>query len=311
MEKWIEHIQKHTLSLDESNPHLHNEDLLAYLSFYSFHMDRVHTYRCGFVPSAHFRIFTQLFSRKKAKGLVVLVHGYLDHAGGLSKTVNHLLEDGYDVLTLDLPGHGMTEGGNGSIRTFDEYVQAIIDVCETSTYYVKQTTIIGMGHSTGAAMLFHTACQNKIKFDRLIFVAPLFMPFRWTLVKGIIKAAGKVRPRSRRRFKRNSADRTYHSFIKKDPLQSKWLHADWLLAMEAWQSSIENCLVYKNPVYLIQGTKDTTVEWPVNIRFFRKKCKNIQVMLLPEGRHQLLNERGLYREIIMERISQFLRQSVK
>jgi len=49
----------------------------------------------------------------KPKGCVWLVHGWQSHSYFMSKFVDPLLDQGYRVITLDLPGHGQSSG-----RTF-------------------------------------------------------------------------------------------------------------------------------------------------------------------------------------------------
>jgi alpha-beta hydrolase superfamily lysophospholipase len=44
------------------------------------------------------------------------------------------------------------------------------------------------------------------------------------------------------------------------------------------------------PVTVVQGKKDTTVDWPHNLRIIRNKFSSVEELLIPDGRHHLVNE---------------------
>ncbi|SES32242.1 alpha/beta hydrolase [Salipaludibacillus aurantiacus] len=303
---WVKDMEKEELDFQVNNPHLSSPVLQNYLSYYSFDLPSFNTYRCGTFKAGDKKIFIQAFLKKEPKGTVYFVHGYLDHTGGMSRTVNYLLAHGYEVVTLDLPGHGFSQGESGTVASFEEYIQAVRGGYELVSKSLKKEWIIGLGHSTGGAILFHAASEEKIRLEKLVLVAPLYHPYQWNLVKGSLKMMGKFIRKQKRRFKKNSNDHLYQSFIKKDPLQVQWLKSDWLTAMEKWQQQIITCPVLNIPVYFLQGEKDTTVDWKENVAFYLKKCTRIQVVYFPGGRHQLLNEREGIRNLVHKRILSFL-----
>ncbi|UCZ51553.1 alpha/beta hydrolase [Bacillus shivajii] len=304
--QWVEEMERSTFNLYEKNPHFHYECLQSYLAFYHFSVQFIDEYRCGTIKVNGKKQFLQLFLKENPKDTVFFVHGYLDHSGGLSRTVNHLLEENYQVVMLDLPGHGFSEGEEGRISNFENYVLAV----ENGYEYIKETLkideVAGLGHSTGAAILFHASTERKVNLSRLILVAPLYLPYRWNVFKGFLLLLGKFVSKKKRSFKKNSDDFFYQNFIKNDPLQVKILQADWLVALEKWQGEIVNCPKGRMPTYLLQGTKDTTVEWKRNITFYQEKCDDFQAVLFEGGRHQLLNERIEIRHHVHQRISSFL-----
>ncbi|WP_416150634.1 alpha/beta fold hydrolase [Salipaludibacillus sp. HK11] len=305
---WLSKMHDATFQLNIVNPHESDPYLQEYLSFYKFDTTSFDEYRCGTIKSHGRNIFMQAFLKRKEKrvGRILFVHGYLDHTGGMSQTVNELLTSGYEVVTIDLPGHGFSQGEKGTIATFDQYVEAIQKAYQFINQALTPSKLIGLGHSTGGSILFHAASEKKVELDSLILVAPLYYPYRWNLVRGASRIVGKVIPKQKRRFRKNSQDKLYRQFIKKDPLQVKWLKADWITAMEDWQKHIVYCSILRIPVYFIQGGKDTTVDYQKNVTFFKQKCSDLQVAFFPSGRHQLLNEQEDTRALVYERITSFL-----
>lgn len=309
VEQWVKEMNEATFHLDEINPHETNPYIQEYLSFYRFNMSSFDEYRCGTVDSNGQKVFIQTFLKGKSKGTVLFVHGYLDHTGGLSQTVNELLANNYEVVTIDLPGHGFSQGESGTVATFDKYVTAVQKGFEFVRETITPSKLFGVGHSTGGAILFHAATEQKVDLERLVLVAPLYFPYRWNLVKGVVRILGKAIPKQKRRFKKNSQDIEYRKFIKKDPLQVKWLKTDWLTAMVDWQKSIIYCSILQIPVYFIQGGRDTTVDYKKNVNFYKQKCRNLQIAFFPSGRHQLLNERDKVRIHVYERMISFLNKT--
>ncbi|WP_069365062.1 alpha/beta hydrolase [Salisediminibacterium beveridgei] len=277
-----------------------------YLGDYHFETSFIKHYRAGEINRENQNLFVQCFYAKEHKGTVFLVHGYLDHSGGLSVTINELLRHGYTVFTVDLPGHGLSQGEEGSIHSFKEYIDAVEDAYRAMHSYIPSGEIIGLGHSTGAAILFQSIGQKRIRLDRLVMAAPLYLPYQWKKTKGIIKMLSRIMPTSKRAFKRNSDDELYHQFITRDPLQVHYLKADWFFAMADWQEEIRYSPIVRLPVYLIQGERDTTVDAKRTISFYEQKCRYLQVCLVPEARHQVLNERQVLREFVHRRILSFL-----
>jgi alpha-beta hydrolase superfamily lysophospholipase len=294
------------LNLDEINGHLKNRRLQHYLSFYEFDITKFSAYRAGFTEVDIRKIFFQLFYAHENKGSILIVHGYLDHSGGLSRTVNVLLKKGYNVAAVDLPGHGMSQGEGGHISSFDEYAETVKKAYDLMKYYLPAGPCFGVGHSTGAGVLFQTACDKRVSFDKLLLAAPLYLPVRWPALRGSVRLFGNIIPRQKRRFKRNSKDKQYHIFTKKDPLQAQWMYTEWLKALETWQLHINDCPFYRGDVYIIQGGKDTTVDWRKNLRFFRSKCSNLQVSFFPRARHQLLNEERNLRKAVEHQLLNYL-----
>ena len=105
-----------------------------------------------------FRLHVQVFKPKldKIQGTVCLLHGYLEHSGIYQPIIREILEQGFSVITYDLPGHGLSNGSPASIQNFDHYQQVLMAVYQ----YVKHADQlpkpwVGIGQSTGGAIWMH------------------------------------------------------------------------------------------------------------------------------------------------------------
>ncbi|MCD8510500.1 MAG: alpha/beta hydrolase [Bacillus sp. (in: Bacteria)] len=192
--EWVSQIKTANLTIDESNPHYRHEGLQNYLSYYGIDCDQMDEYRCGFVTVKGKKQFQQFFLKEKSKGTVYLIHGYLDHSTGLNRTINLLLQENFQVAVIDLPGHGFSEGEKGMISSFDDYLDAIINGFESVKKVMGEGDVVGLGHSTGAALLFHACSEKKIQLKGLLLVAPLYHPFKWTLFRTFLARFWEVFP---------------------------------------------------------------------------------------------------------------------
>jgi pyruvate dehydrogenase E2 component (dihydrolipoamide acetyltransferase) len=93
---------------------------------------------------------------------LVLIHGLFDSARGWRDLPERLAKAGHPVLVPDLPGHGRSPAGDG---TLDGAVAALAEVLPSGP--------IGLvGHSLGAVLAARLASQLGPRLDRLVLLAP-------------------------------------------------------------------------------------------------------------------------------------------
>lgn len=252
-------------------------------------------------------IFAQSFVPESNKGFVTIVHGYLDHSGALSKLIHCLLSEGYGIITFDLPGHGYSLGDRGDIKDFKDYSEALHTVLLHFKHLgLAETQWAVIGHSTGAAIVLDYINSGRSSFSKIIMVAPLVQPYLWSFSNFGVKIIGKKVKYLTRTFRKNSSDLDYLKFVKDDPLQFSKLPVNWLHSFTKWHNNLPNYPISKEQLHIIQGNKDTTVDWKYNIRFLLEKHPSSVCILIDKGNHQLLNERETIRETTFFHIKSFL-----
>ncbi|KQK45278.1 lysophospholipase, partial [Acinetobacter baumannii] len=256
----------------------------------------------------------------KIQGTVCLLHGYLEHSGIYQPIIREILEQGFSVITYDLPGHGLSNGSPASIQNFDHYQQVLMAVYQ----YVKHADQlpkpwVGIGQSTGGAIWMHHLLEYAEKrqdpiVDRVLLLSPLIRPAKtawWhnPVGLGIIRRIKRQVPRH---FRRNNHNPEFLRFIRlKDPLQPRMMGMDWILAMSKWMQEMEERPACRIPVWLAQGALDQTVDWRYNIEFIRRKFRLQTLLMLEEGSHQLINERADIRAALTGLIPAFLHAKPK
>ncbi len=221
------------------------------------------------------------------------MHGYYDHVGLYGHLIRYCLNKNLNVLTLDLPGHGLSSGEPANIMTFDEYVQALATSMRAVEHYlVKPWYLFGqsMGGAIAMEYLLGRKTVNPKEFEEVVLLAPLIRPYQWPLgriVYHAVKPFVKERPRG---FSENSEDQDFLKFLKeKDILQAKVLPLQWVTAMVNWMDRFKS---YTEPTFspiVIQGQQDKTVDWRYNMQHLQKHF-DPRIVYIPEGRHHLVNE---------------------
>lgn len=268
----------------------------------------VSTHTMVLLDAGPFRIFAQHFARRGRRlGTVFLLHGYLDHSGLQAPTIDRLLDIGFDVVTFDHPGHGLSTGDRASIDNFDAYVECLTRV--HSHYRDVIAPHVVMGHSLGGAISMTHMLKHPAMFPKAVLVAPLFRPKAWRIIRTVHRVGGRFLKAQPRLWRDNTRDHHFRHFIKEvDPLSPRAIPVEWVGAMFEWASTFETLPGVDASVLVVQGTDDGTVDWRANLPMIRSKFARVRIHMIHEGRHHLLNELDEWRSIAWEPIEPFLRE---
>lgn len=264
------------------------EDMIVYLDFYNIKYEHVeHQYE--FVECRGEKIFMQTFSPSSPKGVIYVVHGYFDHAGSMSNLINHLTSRNYQVITYDLPGHGLSSGNRASINDFNHYVDIFKEIIERKKESTSLPTY-AVSHSTGGAIMLGYLLSSESLFQKVVVVSPLIRSYAWNLSKIGFMFVQPFVNELRRIFKKNSSNSLYLKFVKEDPLQYNKIPLAWFKSLMAWNKNIKQYLKSEETLLVIQGDKDKTVDWKYNLDFIQEKFPHCKVRMVSGGNHQLFNE---------------------
>lgn len=254
-----------------------------------------------------FRIATFYWLPKEAKGTTFLVHGYFDHTGLYNHLIECLLEQGQVVVAFDLPGHGLSSGERLAINSFAQYQNVLMQLVEKSADFPQPFN--ALGQSTGGAVLLRllqSRSMNKQSspFNKVILMAPLIKPWLWGLNIWLFRILSPLVKSNRRGFRRNSSDREFADFLKhREPLQARRIPLVWVAAMKQWIEDCDNWPASDAAIKVIQGDRDTTVDWKYNLQQIQEKFPNSDITVVPNAMHHMVNESAAMREKIFSHIS--------
>ncbi|KEQ18379.1 hypothetical protein GZ78_12820 [Endozoicomonas numazuensis] len=275
-----------------------NADIKEYLSFYGIDFetgsDDVRHFM-GSIDSCDYRISCHLFEKKNAKGTFFLLHGYYDHVGLYARIIRFLLDQGFNVLAYDLPGHGLSSGKPATIPDFSVYTLILEDLLVHCEGHLPKPWH-AYGQSTGCAILTdclinREAHHKPSPFQQVILSAPLVRPWMWNLGRLQLQLAKLFISKLPRNYTENSRKKSFLTLSHNDPLSPDILPTQWVLAMDRWIRRIESSKV-KSPVspLIVQGTFDRTVDAKHNIPVLEKLYSKPSVYYLEDARHHLPNE---------------------
>ena len=235
---------------------------------------------------------------KSSKGVVHIVHGYLDHAGIQEPLIRLLTQNGFTVRTIDLPGHGVSQGPRTHINGMEHYYDVLNIWLKDQN---KPLRIIG--HSMGGAVVMEGMRKGLIKpSDHVVLLAPLVRWRSWRL-----SAAGEFLlgwminsvPRSRNH---TSHDAEFQKRRQIDPLRPERIPLSWVRSMRRWSHQFEQQTALRHRPTVIQGRRDRVVDWRANYRLIQKVFPRAAFHFFKNGMHHLQGESPALRKRVFAMI---------
>jgi lysophospholipase len=239
------------------------------------------------------------------RATVVVCHGLFDHAGLYLKLVCFLLEQKANVVLLDLPEHGLSEGRYGELDNFERYSDALSRVL-CSEQFELHKPIFGIGQSTGCAVITDY-CLRALpgpRFDRLVYLAPLLRPRAWGTIRTLYWLLGWCLKKVARGPSNCSHDSEFRALLEHlDPLQPDYVSVNWVAAMLKWERGFDAFPCSDIPLAIVQGTADTTVQFKHNIPRYKTKFTDLNEYYIEGAMHHLAGEADHWREQVFAGIA--------
>nr|MDT0252700.1 alpha/beta hydrolase [Endozoicomonas sp.] len=296
------------LSYSQAAPYPHET---TYFQYYGIDLENSIPdvrHHLGYINSNDYRIACHLYINPEARGSVFLLHGYYDHVGLFGHIIRFFLEQGYNVLAYDLPGHGLSSGEPATIEDFERYRMVLEDVMSYCQSILPKPWL-AYGQSTGCAIItellnHHTRRNKPLPFEQVILSAPLVRPWLWKLGRLQFYLVRHFIRQIPRKFTDNCRDKSFLNKAHNDPLAPGVLPTQWVSALDRWIRRIESSEVQipLSPL-ILQGTDDTTVDGQYNIRILGRLYQSPEVLWLEGARHHLPNELQETREHYMQWLS--------
>lgn len=279
-----------------------------YVDFYGLDFPEASHY-FGFFDYSNLKIFANGFILPQPKGTVLILHGYFDHSGTMTKLIQACIHAGFSVVTLDLPGHGLSSGKRGYISDFSIYgamLEAFVEA--NGKFFARPFHMVGF--STGGGIIFDFIRQkDRGSVDKIVLLSPLVRTNRWSLVSFLVPVANVFLEYLPRNYSESSSDESFLQFLKDDPLELNVAAVGWLDSLMDWNEQLldlNNGPLVSKEVLMIQGTKDEVVDWEYNLPFLEKRIDGLQVEKIDGARHHLANEALPIRQEVFGKVIDFM-----
>lgn len=244
-------------------------------------------------------IFTRTWvPDRKARAIVVIVHGFNSHGGQYGWVASELTASGYVVHALDLPGRGRSAGERYYIDDVAKYVESVAILVRRARNLDPSLPVFLFGHSAGGVIACSYALDHQGELAGLVCESFAFRVPAPELVLRIVAAVSRIAPRlgvlrlKNRDFSRDPAavaalegDPLIHGEVQPARTVAAMLRANDRLEREFSRLTL--------PVLILHGTADRATK-PQGSRFFfeHTSSKDRTLELLDGYAHDLLNDTG-------------------
>lgn len=233
----------------------------------------------------------------RARGGVVLVHGFGDHAGRFVELARILVGRGYSVFAYDSRGHGRSEGKRGHADRFELFLEDLDRVWAEASGVLRAPLFL-YGHSFGGLTSIRWLQTRSVRPTAVVLAAPwlaIEMPVpAWKLLASklllrlapaLTLSSGASRPEFLTRDPVRAAD------YRADPLVHNRISARFYFeTLRAQAAARAQGLPPGLPVLLVVPGDDRLVSAGTTLAWAAEKAPSAEVRIREAGRHELHND---------------------
>ncbi|MFT5132391.1 MAG: acylglycerol lipase [Gammaproteobacteria bacterium] len=270
----------------------------------------------------------QTINGDKARCAFVFVHGLRDHAGTHTFFFEQLNREGCHILSFDLLGHGYSAGERCSINDYKQHVVVVWrSIIRALREHIPQRIpVVIMGYSYGFSLVVHAlheliekhASVERIIRKRVAIVIGLSPAFKvghtaspavrfFAPVLSFLSRHIKNIPLMSPRPDRITDDEGILNIIETDPQVFKGrINVQTARNVDvAGRSALRLLPLIKLPFLLVFGSEDFVK--PVTKEEI-KDCEDIQVRMIPGGKHNIFDGNNIYAGRTLESIMRVVEQ---
>jgi len=310
----IERLHRQTPVFDSEREPVNGDAVQAYFAFYGIDFERRFPdlkHHFGHFSSGSYEIVAHYFALSQPRGTCFIFHGYFDHVGLFRHIIDYCLQRQLNVVMYDLPGHGLSTGERASISSFTDY-SAVLRDCLRLFAGKAPEPWHAIAQSTGGAVMMDYLLRGETpvkvpEFSKVVLLGPLLRAAEWRWVKTAYWLGHKFLERVNRRFAANSGDEAFLTFLESvDPLQDRYISVRWVDALLRWERLFDSLPASNRRLLIIQGQRDTTVDWRYNIPAIRAKFPQAKYLPLQDAFHHLANETQAIRDKMFAAIDLYM-----
>lgn len=246
-------------------------------------------------------LFFRQYLVKAPKASVFLVHGFGEYGGRYGHVIDRLTKEGFEVFSVDLRGHGYSEGKRGDIDDFRRYEEDVVAGLEFAFSKKNASNkLFVLAHSMGALISLKVVSHTLFPLDGMVLSCPLFglatpVP---TWKKWAVFSMASLLPKTplSAGIKGNqlSSDRGIAKAYDADPLVLKSISARAFWEIFKGCQDVDAMASSMSLSFLMQiGGKDPVVDANASKRWFDQvnhQHVDATLKIYPEFLHEIYNE---------------------
>ncbi len=231
------------------------------------------------------------------KKLIILIHGLGEHSTRYAHWAELFTQKGYTLLSMDLRGHGKSEGKKGHAKSIDQLLDDIDLLYDKANEIFKDYKKIFYGHSMGGTLILNHIILRNRPIDGLIVTSPwlkLVDEPSGTLVTiiGFLKMLfPSLAVSNRIKAEQISSDPQVVREYENDPLVHNRISLNMFHEMyQGGYLALRNVYKINSPFLLMHGVRDTIVSAKASENYVMNTSKRIRLKLWENQLHELHNE---------------------
>lgn len=245
-------------------------------------------------------LVTHNWKVSEPKALLVLTHGYNDHANRFAHVGKVLNDAGYALYAYDLRGHGRSAGPRGHAPDFDCFLDDLGRVIAEARRDHPDRKLFVYGHSMGGNITLNYALRRPDGLSGVIATSPWLKlafepnPFLVAFARLIARVVPTFAQKSTLDVTQISRDSAVVEAYRTDPLLHGLITARLLTEIAAnGLDALEHAGLLKLPLLLVHGGADKITSAAATQLFFERAASADKTFKLYDGmRHETHNEIG-------------------
>lgn len=206
---------------------------------------------------------------QKIYAAIGIIHGLGEHSNRYNDFAKYFCDKGFGIYSIDLRGHGLSEGKRGHINNFN----TLLDDSEEMFIQIRKRNLnipmIMFGHSLGGCIALNYLCQKKSKEIELAIISSPWLktviePPKFLLL--IQKLLSKLFPNLTLNNRLNPKDLSKDTSVVENYIKDPLVHGRISIKMfSEVNKSIRKIETESNridiPILLIHGKKDKIISY--------------------------------------------------
>jgi len=252
---------------------------------------------------------------KKIKLAIGIIHGLGEHSSRYDIFAKYFCKKGYGVYSIDLRGHGNSEGKRGHISNFNKLINDSEEMFINIRKKNLNIPIVMFGHSLGGCIALNYLCENQSKEINLAIISspwlktvlepPKFILYIQKILVGLFPSLtlnNRLNP-----YDLSKDTNSIEEYIN-DPLVHNKISLKMFSEVNKAIDQIENNSKKINiPILLVHGKKDKIISFK-GTENISKKINNSKFILYKSVFHEPHND--LEKNIVLANYSNFIKKNI-
>jgi alpha-beta hydrolase superfamily lysophospholipase len=243
------------------------------------------------------KLFIRDYSLQNSNKVILIIHGLGEHSGRYLKLIQDFNDKNISVFTIDIRGHGKSEGKRGHSPFYQQLMNDIQCFIEHVTKKIPDQKYFLYGHSFGGNLVINYSFQENKKINGIIATSPLIKPsiapsrivlFMGKLFKKIVPSLILSNGININGISRNM--QVINDYINDPLIHNKVSVQLGLDIISSGIYALENSQYITAPMIVFHGKNDGLTSYSASQKLVQNSGPNIKFIGFDDAYHEIHNE---------------------